>query len=687
MDKPVIKTQEELESKLLEDYPLFFLEMLDWQESFVRCKSKTGKTPRRRLAELGNKGGKCLTFETLINTPSGEIPVGVLFERGEPFEVYAWDGNKKIIAQASAPFKKSGLHKCFKFIMSDGQWFEAADYHRILTTDGWISSLDLSDTYLKNLHQTNSGCDRIVLPSGVLRLNQKPLDCRDNSPFVKDCNKINSITLIPELQEVFDFEVKKYHNYFAGGLIHHNTEIGLAEDIAHALGYRPWLDEDDPDYKIDIKVPNQGLIGCETMMHSVPQKIEPTLKRLIPKMCKPYFKPGPTGVCIRVVLKYNTNGKKCDSVIHIRSYDQRPDTFEGVDFEWIHWDEPPPEEIFKAAERGKVSTNAPSWFTMTPLKEPYIYDQFSLKAGIDPEIWKIRGEIWENCRNWCHKCKIDISENDEERILRNCPKCGRALGFIPKLGITEYLKNLDSDEKEAREKGIWKHLSGLVYKELDRDIHIYNDFNIPKNWMFIEGVDPHDARPVHWVFGAVSPEEIEIFGRQRNRIYFFDSLLISGDLTEIVRQVKAKRAFHGYKEPRKVILDAKFGVKTQIEHKSWESELISHGIKYIELSHSNPGDVGLGHKIVKEYLKMHYSISLGKEKPGMLFAKDGCGGDKGVIQSMFNYQWKAKSAKDIPEEKFKDFADCVRYVAMEEPWYQVPDEDIVVLETGSWMTA
>ena len=63
------------------------------------------------------------------------------------------------------------------------------------------------------------------------------------------------------------------------------TEIGIAEDLAHAFGCRIWLPEDDPDYRIDIRVPNMGVIGCETMAHSVPEKIWPTLKKLLPKTC------------------------------------------------------------------------------------------------------------------------------------------------------------------------------------------------------------------------------------------------------------------------------------------------------------------------------------------------------------------------------------------------------------------
>jgi hypothetical protein len=170
--------------------------------------------------------------------------------------------------------------------------------------------------------------------------------------------------------------------FFEAGNKIGKTYIGIAEDIAHMMGFRPWLPKDDPDYVIDIAVPNNGLVGCETMMHSVAEKIEPMFRYLVPKICQPVFKPGPTGTCIWIELKYDAWGKKCGSKVHLRSYDQRPDTYEGLDAHFYHWDEPPPVKILTAAERGKVVTNAPSWFTMTPLKEPYILDMFSNRAAI-----------------------------------------------------------------------------------------------------------------------------------------------------------------------------------------------------------------------------------------------------------------------------------------------------------------
>lgn len=297
---------------------------------------------------------------------------------------------------------------------------------------------------------------------------------------------------------------------------------------------------------------------------------------------------------------------------------------------------------------------------------------------LDDEIAVVRGKIWDNCRDWCYTCKLPIPENETERTVNRCPKCSRVMGFMPKAGIDEYLKTLDPEEREAREHGIWKHLSGLVYKELDRSVHIYEDFPVPKSWMKIESVDPHDARPVHWAFGAVSPEEIEIFGRKVHRIYWWGQLLLSGPIEDSANTVRSFRELNGYSEPQYVILDKKHGEKTQMEQKSWQGELEKAGIKRIRLSHSSPGDVELGHKIVREYLKPQYSSLLSSAKPGMMFAKKGCAGTKGMTNYMFNYQYKEDA--DKPEEQYKDWCDCVRYAALEFPVYRSPESQQAVID-------
>ena len=461
------------------------------------------------------------------------------------------------------------------------------------------------------------------------------------------------------------------------------TEIGIIEDLSHVFGKRYWLNEDDPNYRVPIRIPNQGLIGCETLSQSVMQKIWPTIQRLIPKTCQYKEKKNPMGQVGEIRFFTDPEGNKCGSKLFIRSYDQEAKTFEGIDYDWIHWDEPPPKDVVRAAERGKITSNAPSWFTMTPLREPYIYDEYSLKAfnngGDDDEIAIIRGEIWDNCSNYCYKCKINIPENNVSREMSQCPKCEKILGFITKAGINEYLKTLDPEEREAREKGLWKHLSGLVYKELDRDLHLYDDFPIPKGWMKIEGIDPHDSKPTKYLFGAVSPEEIEIEGKVKHRIYFYDYLLSSKEnIDTFVRRIKMTREKHGYSRPKWIMLDSKYGTRTELEGRTWEGELRNRGLGYIRLSQSKPGDVELGHKIVREYLKSYYLALKGTSKPGLMFAKQGCSGQHGPIHQMLNYQYKPEA--DKPEEEYKDYPDIVRYICMEQPVFVSPESERTIIE-------
>ena len=410
-------------------------------------------------------------------------------------------------------------------------------------------------------------------------------------------------------------------------------------------GFRPWLSKDDPDYKINVRVPNNGIVGCEVAGQSLIQRIEPEFMQLIPEYCGVTPTRYSDGAIKSLHVANDFNGKPCGSTIHFRSYQQPADTWEGSVIDWAHFDEPPPVDVLTACLRGLMKANGPSWFTMTPLKEAYIYDLLSLKAfnngGDDEEIAALRGAVWDNCQDWCRFCDTTVPENDPDKLkagqarpIDNCPKCGQVMGFLPRAGIENYLKKItDPDEREAREEGKWKHLSGLVYKELDREKHIYDDFQIPNDWMRIEVLDPHDARPCCWLFGAVSPEEITVNGKNANRIYWYTYLRPSGNIESICRQVRVKRAEHNYKEPAMLIIDVKFAAAEKPLHgevyPSWEEELEKAGMKRIVHSCSAPGDVALGHKRVKEYLAPHYSVVRGKEFPGMMFAREGTSGDGG----------------------------------------------------------
>ena len=464
---------------------------------------------------------------------------------------------------------------------------------------------------------------------------------------------------------------------------------GVYEDVASALGYRPWLEPSDPNYKVDIVIPNLGLIMGETLTTSVDKKLVPDLKKAIPVRCfgmrgwDGCTKKNPQGVVTKIIIPFGINGEKCGSEIHLGSYDQRSDIQEGLDWGWVHYDEPPPHDVYIAIERGKISGDSRSWMTMTPLKEAWILDDLVEKAEIDSDYQVVFGKIWENLNGWwCESCNWCANPEEVEGDVK-CPQCGqliiRVFGALKKEAIDDFIKKCDSDEFDARILGQYKHLSGLIYRGyLNRDDHVVEDFDmgpcIKAGWTPYEAVDPHDNRPTCWLFGAISPDE---------RMYEYTYLLTGGSVGDIVKAVKVQRVMFNYQEPRWVVLDKKHGQKENAalaDGMSWQKSLEKEGIKNIILSQSSAGDVELGHKEVKNWLKKQFSPLRNKEIPRLMFFKKGCGGEGGPIYQMFRYSYgdlgdkaeKNPSAK--PKDLYKDFPDTVRYMIMAGPRYIDPQK-------------
>ena len=128
-----------------------------------------GSEYRQRLMLAANRVGKCCTINTLIDTPQGKVRIAELLGKGE-FDVISWDGEKKVVGKAHSPFKKNGLHKCYRLTMADGQFVEVADHHRILCVDGWRLLSELLPESFQSRPVSSSVFSRSIHASGVRRL-------------------------------------------------------------------------------------------------------------------------------------------------------------------------------------------------------------------------------------------------------------------------------------------------------------------------------------------------------------------------------------------------------------------------------------------------------------------------------------------------------------------------------------
>jgi len=450
------------------------------------------------------------------------------------------------------------------------------------------------------------------------------------------------------------------------------STAGIIEGISFSLGYRPWLPEDHPQRNTPMPVPNTGRIIAEDFPTGVQQNIMSLMRQWRPVGEMPHgekwFKKNQAGYVAQIFFN---NG----SIIHLMSYDQDSEKFEGVDWDWSAYNEPPPRDVFIANERGKIARSGYSWMAYTPLTEPWIYDEIVLRADEDEDTRLFRGTIKDN---W--KGSDFVSEYTGEIHS----------GILSLEDIMEYIKRLTPDEREARIFGRWRHLEGLVLKEFDnmtwegqRVEHIIDDFTPPRDAMWVEGIDPHDSKPTCMLFGFLDRED---------KLFWAKQLVMEGKtVPEMGDDIHETRAKLRYRKPSFTVMDVKAGgwdmrgARSGVMVESFEKQFRDAGIITIS-SDSRPGAVEAGLKVVREYLRPEFNVRTKLYEPKMMFFRslaekvETNRGQYGCIHQMKRRQYDKNGE---PMKKFKDFPDIVRYVVSRRPRYRDPSrKDTVTIAYG-----
>jgi hypothetical protein len=287
-------------------------------------------------------------------------------------------------------------------------------------------------------------------------------------------------------QRAFHLSPKRVRSAI-GGNRSGKTHLAIHEAAAHTIGYRPWIPKGQPGRIVmvndghggrkTIRMPNKGLIVGESF--GTLNKVQ--IPKLIgdPDDGQPGVFPtselrakNPTTKNQQGVIDtvYGKKGQR----IHLMSYDQDVKLFEGMDFDWVMLDEPPPENIWKAIYRGATDRAAPVWFSCTPLSEPWMHEDIIC----DPAHFVVCMSTYDNVH-------------------------------IPKANIDEFARKLTKEEYEVRILGKFAHLSGLVYKGYDPDIHHLerSEVTLEPDWGYGMHVDPHPRKPHRAVWVAARPDD------------------------------------------------------------------------------------------------------------------------------------------------------------------------------------
>lgn len=210
----------------------------------------------------------------------------------------------------------------------------------------------------------------------------------------------------------------------------------------------------------------------------------------------------------------------------IMSYDQDSKEYEGPTLGWVWLDEPPPEAILKAII-SRMRLGGVIFISATPLAgSAYLYDTFAA-GNTKVHI------VGPNGEQMIYTRPVSYIEADVWSACRDIPG---TRGHLSKGDIYKMIAEYSPDEQQARIKGKFQHLVGLVFKQWNRNIHVIKPFNVNhEDYTVWHMLDPHPRNPhaVTWV-------AIDKYGRKFVIDELFDE--VAGNTSEWAYKVKQKDA-------------------------------------------------------------------------------------------------------------------------------------------------
>ena len=310
------------------------------------------------------------------------------------------------------------------------------------------------------------------------------------------------------------------HRMFRAGNRSGKSTMGAAEDCSWLLGYRPFYRSDDPARTAGIpQRANKGLVitnDWEKVKEIWTSPSTGKIWRFLPDGFVKGTSRNHSGA-IDTIICENGSVLKFDVV---ESFIRSPMGSESSDFDFLHIDEPCPRDMYIANSRGLIDRNGSDWFTLTPLQQLWINDMF-----FPSELKDKLTSAW---------CEVGSTYDNP---------------YLTAEGIAEFEKLITEDERQCRMYGLPLELSGLVYKEFKRDIHVFND--VPAGWqgysdppvsyLIYVAIDTHPKVPHAVLFIAVGPSGLPIV---------YDEIFLHTSATELCSLILAKLKGRSYAPPK-----------------------------------------------------------------------------------------------------------------------------------------
>lgn len=352
--------------------------------------------------------------------------------------------------------------------------------------------------------------------------------------------------------------------------------------------------------------------------------IIPLLKTWVPKK---WYRGGSwqTAYDSRNHLIYGANG----SIISIMTYDQDVAGAASVELDFVWADEEMPQRLFSETMTRLISRKGAMALTVTPMYSMTWAMTYWNKVD-DPNVDVFKVSIHDN---------PNLPEKEKQAIIANWPE----------------------HERKAREEGQFMEFDGLVYTELDNQVHFIPESRKPlAHYPVICTVDPHQRKGTYVTWAYVD---------EHNSVVFFDEALIKGTAQEAVEYIQQREQLHGARTMLRLIDPAaNKQVSGYGSARTTLREFADAGMSFT-LADNSEG----GYNVVHEYLRWDKTKPLDSmNHPQVYFTKD-------VPQTwhgMSNFMWDEwahgntlKDEKERPRDYLKDFPDCVRYTLAVRPQY------------------
>lgn len=356
------------------------------------------------------------------------------------------------------------------------------------------------------------------------------------------------------------------------------------------------------------------------------------------------------GAEVEWTIKHENGGL---SFFDIMTYEQKTEAAEGADQDWVYFDEPPPRALYIAATRGLIDRDGICMFGLTPLKEPWLFDE--IYNAKNPNIMSVICDMRHN-------------------LERYNPLSKQIIG-LKEASIRKFEQKLTEEERETRMHGKFRYLAGRIWKEWEREIHTFDrtmwvagkdgvivNGQPPAHWARCMLIDPHDRNPHALIW--IACDETNNFWAYREA--YLPEMIIKDVVSHIKRVETLAREKIALR-----MMDPNFGPKRYANRGLTvrdEFELEGRDMQY-PIRFMFGGDASeLGRDMVAKLLKFNRALPLSlTNHPQLRVASD----LRECIYEVEHYIWDeyksnpdSRDPKQAPKDINTHFPDLLRYFAL-----------------------